>query len=85
MRFEGRTALVTGAAGAIGGATARAFAREGADLCLADVGDTAATAAAAAGPGRRVVEVRADVTDRAQVRAMVDTAVAAVRTQGRGD
>ena len=81
MKFEGRTALVTGAAGAIGGATARAFAREGADLCLADVGDTAAVAAiaaAAAGPGRRVVEVRADVTDRAQVRAMVDTAVAAL-------
>ena len=78
MRFEGRTALVTGAAGGIGGATARAFAREGADLCLADVGDTSAIAAAAARPGRRVVEVRADVTDRAQVRAMVDEAVAAL-------
>ncbi len=78
MRLEGRTALITGAAGGIGGATARAFAREGADLCLSDLGGTAAVAAEVAGLGRRAVEVRADVTDRAQVGAMVDAAVAAL-------
>jgi NAD(P)-dependent dehydrogenase (short-subunit alcohol dehydrogenase family) len=34
MRFEGRVAIVTGTAGGIGSATARALAREGAELCL---------------------------------------------------
>ncbi len=37
MRFEGKVALVTGAAAGIGAATARAFAAEGAHALLADV------------------------------------------------
>ena len=75
MRLEGRTALITGAAGGIGGATARAFAREGADLCLSDVTDTAAIAAEVGALGRKAVEIRTDVTDRADVQKMVDTAL----------
>ena len=67
MRFEGRTALITGAAGGIGSATARAFAREGADICLSDVNDTAAVASEIAALGRRVVEIRTDVTNRTEV------------------
>lgn len=35
-RLAGRRALVTGAAGGIGGAIAEAYAREGADVCLSD-------------------------------------------------
>ncbi len=35
-RLAGRSALVTGAAGGIGGAIAEAYAREGADVCLSD-------------------------------------------------
>lgn len=33
-RFEGKKVLITGAAGAIGSALAKAFAREGADVCV---------------------------------------------------
>jgi 3-oxoacyl-[acyl-carrier protein] reductase len=76
MRLEGRTALITGAAGGIGSATARAFAREGADLCLSDVVDTAEIAAEVGALGRRAVEVRTNVTNRTEVQQMVDTALA---------
>lgn len=37
MKLEGRTALITGGGGAIGGAQARLFAREGAAVCVADL------------------------------------------------
>lgn len=39
-RFEGKVALVTGAAGGIGGATATRFGREGASLVLVDLPGT---------------------------------------------
>ena len=78
MRLEGRTALITGAAGGIGSATALAFAYEGADLCLSDFADTGPIAAEVGKLGSRVVEVHADVTDRDQVHGMVTTALDAL-------
>jgi len=36
-RFEGKTALITGAAGGVGSETARAFSKEGARIVLCDL------------------------------------------------
>jgi len=60
--------LVTGGAGAIGAATARAFAAQGADLAVLDL-DGQAAAAVAARCGGRTLGLACDVTDPAAVRA----------------
>lgn len=69
--LDGKVALVTGAAGGIGGATARALAREGASLFLVDVAECRDAAGPAAG---RVETTICDVRDSAQVRAAVAAA-----------
>jgi NAD(P)-dependent dehydrogenase (short-subunit alcohol dehydrogenase family) len=71
-RFEGKVALVTGAASGIGRAAALAFAREGASVALSDVvaaGEQAlAEVRAAGGDG---LFVRADVSSPADVEGLV--------------
>ncbi len=71
--FEGKVALVTGAASGIGLATARAFAEAGAAVALADVNETAVRAAAAAlvSAGHTAMAVRCNVANEAEVAAMV--------------
>lgn len=73
----GEVALVTGAAGGIGRATAVLFAAEGARVVVADVDGAglAETVERIVGAGGEAVAVTTDVTDEAQVRAAVDTAV----------
>jgi NAD(P)-dependent dehydrogenase (short-subunit alcohol dehydrogenase family) len=74
-RLDGKVALVTGGGGSIGGATARAFAAEGARLVLVDL-DEGGLARVVADVGEDVaVAVTADVTDSAAVKGAVDTAV----------
>jgi NAD(P)-dependent dehydrogenase (short-subunit alcohol dehydrogenase family) len=79
LDFSGNVALVTGAAAGMGLATARAFAEAGAAVVLADFKEDAVKAAAEelAAAGHKALAVRCDVSDDAQVGAMVDRAVAA--------
>ncbi|MEW2433585.1 SDR family oxidoreductase [Streptomyces caniferus] len=77
--LDGRTAVVTAAAGAgIGGATARRFLEEGARVVLGDAHARRLTATAEAlaeefGAGK-VTSLPCDVTDEGQVNALLDTA-----------
>ena len=73
-----RIALVTGAAGGIGKATAKRLAAEGACVVIADLDQSKAEAAAAEIGGSDVaIGVAADVSDEDAVQAMVDAAVLA--------
>jgi NAD(P)-dependent dehydrogenase (short-subunit alcohol dehydrogenase family) len=78
ISFEGKVALVTGAASGMGFATAKAFAEAGAAVTLADVHEDAVRAAAQklAAAGHRALAVRCDVSDDAEVATMVDRTVA---------
>ncbi len=71
LPLAGQIAAVTGAGGAIGAATAKAFAAAGAEVALLDVDEGAARAAAAA-IGGAALAVACDVTDAASVRAAFD-------------
>jgi meso-butanediol dehydrogenase/(S,S)-butanediol dehydrogenase/diacetyl reductase len=75
-RFEGSGVLVTGGATGMGRAIAEAFAAEGARVIVADINEERAgeTAAALSGGGASVSSVGCDVTDPAQVDAMVKQA-----------
>ena len=72
MRFKGKGALVTGGGRGIGAATAQLFAREGAKVAVSDM-DVAPAQEVADPLGG--VAIACDVTDRAQVDAMVDRTV----------
>ena len=71
LPLAGQVAVITGAAGAIGAATAKAFAAAGAEVALLDLDETAAKTEAAA-IGATALAVKCDVTDPASVRAAFD-------------
>ena len=72
-RFQGRVALVTGAAKGIGEATARLLAEEGARVVLVDLDPRVDDVASEIGDS--AAAVRADVGRAAEVQGAVDTAV----------
>jgi rhamnose utilization protein RhaD (predicted bifunctional aldolase and dehydrogenase)/NAD(P)-dependent dehydrogenase (short-subunit alcohol dehydrogenase family) len=71
MPLAGQIAVITGAAGTIGAATARVFAGAGAEVALLDLEESALTACANK-IGGGALPLRCDVTDSASVRAAFD-------------
>jgi rhamnose utilization protein RhaD (predicted bifunctional aldolase and dehydrogenase)/NAD(P)-dependent dehydrogenase (short-subunit alcohol dehydrogenase family) len=74
--LTGQIVLVTGGAGAIGAATAKLFAREGAHVVVVDL-DAAKAADVARQAGNNSIGVGGDITRAADVRAAFDATVAA--------
>jgi NAD(P)-dependent dehydrogenase (short-subunit alcohol dehydrogenase family) len=77
MRFEGRSAVVTGGAQGMGRAIAQAFVDEGAHVLIGDLNaeKVAETAAELDGGSGRVRSIACDVTKADQVQAMMEAAI----------
>ena len=79
ITFKGKVALVTGAAGGMGLATARKFAESGAAVVLVDLNEKLVIQAAEElkNMGYQALAVVCDVSKEAQVKAMIEKTVAA--------
>jgi NAD(P)-dependent dehydrogenase (short-subunit alcohol dehydrogenase family) len=75
LPLAGQVAVITGAGGAIGAATAKAFAEAGAEVALLDLNLEAAQTKASA-IGRAALALQCDVTDTASVAKAYDAVVA---------
>ncbi|CAB4729170.1 MAG: glucose 1-dehydrogenase [Actinobacteria bacterium] len=74
-RFDGRVAVITGAARGIGFGTAKRFAEEGAKVAIVDLDETAASEAAAS-IGEHAIGVGCDVSNAESVDAAIARVVA---------
>ncbi len=84
ISFENKVALITGAGSGLGLATVKAFAESGASVVLADWNEKSVRSAAEElkAQGHKALAIHCDVSDDAQVEAMVHQTV---RTFGRLD
>jgi len=84
VRLQDKVAIITGAGGGMGRVAAQLFANEGAKVVVAEFGEAAGreTVAQVEASGGQATFVRADVSDEASAKAMVDHAIA---TYGRVD
>ena len=76
LPLAGHVALITGAGGTIGAATAKAFAAAGAEVALLDIDENAAKAKAEA-IGGEALAIECDVTDAGSVQKAFDQVIAA--------
>jgi len=84
VRLQDKVAIITGAGGGMGRVAAQLFANEGAKVVVAEFGEAAGreTVAQVEASGGQATFIRADVSDEASAKAMVDHAIA---TYGRVD
>ena len=77
VALDGKAALITGAGSGIGRGTAVRLAREGANVCVADIDEAGAeeTASSVREFGRDSIAVRANVASKAQVQDAADRCV----------
>lgn len=75
--LKGKVAIITGAAGGIGKASALRFAEEGANIVVADFADGSGTVQEVEAKGVKAIYVKVDVTSEDDVKAMVAKAIEA--------
>ena len=77
MRLEGKVAIITGAASGIGKATALLFAKEGATVVVADLDEAGGNEVVEQinADGGKATFVRTDVTEAADIQAMVKSTI----------
>ncbi|WXG47270.1 MAG: SDR family NAD(P)-dependent oxidoreductase [Candidatus Atabeyarchaeum deiterrae] len=74
-KLTGKVAIITGAARGIGQATAELFAKEGADIVVADMADGAETVNKVKATGRKAIFVKTDVSKFDEVTKLVEATI----------
>jgi 3-oxoacyl-[acyl-carrier protein] reductase len=78
-KLGGKVAIITGGARGMGREIALTFAREGADIVIADLSDMEETARAIGLLGRKCIEVKADVSKKSDIRRLIAETIEAFK------